>query len=89
MFQVAECGRGFLLQVNNLDSPEPIITPAEAVRLCDRHLGIGGDGVIFVMRDGENYQMRIYNSDGTEPEVSVLCFFRLRDLLILCFQLIY
>ena len=52
----------------------PIITPAEAVRLCDRHTGIGGDGVIFVMRDNENYQMRIYNSDGTEPEVRC-CFF--------------
>ncbi|KAG0626553.1 hypothetical protein M758_2G134800 [Ceratodon purpureus] len=55
--------------VNNLDSPVPIITPVEAVRLCDRHTGIGGDGVIFVMRDNENYQMRIYNSDGTEPEM--------------------
>jgi len=69
------------LQVNNLDSPEPIITPAEAVRLCDRHLGIGGDGVIFVMRDGENYQMRIYNSDGTEPEVSQVVLFWLERLI--------
>ncbi|KAG0587089.1 hypothetical protein KC19_2G140100 [Ceratodon purpureus] len=61
-------GNDFIM-VNNLDSPVPIITPAEAVRLCDRHTGIGGDGVIFVMRDNENYQMRIYNSDGTEPEM--------------------
>lgn len=61
-------GNDFIM-VNNLDFPEPIITPAEAARLCDRHLGIGGDGVIFVMRDGENYQMRIYNSDGSEPEM--------------------
>ncbi|KAG0569747.1 hypothetical protein M758_6G109600 [Ceratodon purpureus] len=61
-------GNDFIM-VNNLNSSEPIITPAEAVRLCDRHTGIGGDGVIFVMRDNDNYQMRIYNSDGTEPEM--------------------
>jgi diaminopimelate epimerase len=66
-----------MLQVNNLDSDSPIITPEEASRLCDRHLGIGGDGVIFVMKDKDRYngidddyyQMRIYNSDGSEPEV--------------------
>lgn len=57
------------LQVNNLDSPEPIITPHQAVRLCDRYLGVGADGVIFVMRHKKDYQMRIYNSDGSEPEV--------------------
>lgn len=61
-------GNDFIM-VNNLDAREPIITPAEAIRLCDRHTGIGGDGVIFVMRDNDNYQMRIYNSDGTEPEM--------------------
>ena len=66
-----------MFQVNNLDSDSPIITPEEASRLCDRHLGIGGDGVIFVMKDKDRYngidddyyQMRIYNSDGSEPEV--------------------
>lgn len=69
-------GNDFIM-VNNLDFSEPIITAAEAVRLCDRHLGIGGDGVIFVMRDGEDYQMRIYNSDGSEPEMcgnGIRCF---------------
>jgi hypothetical protein len=31
---------------------------------------VGADGVIFVLRDEEDFQMRIYNSDGSEPEVS-------------------
>jgi diaminopimelate epimerase len=31
---------------------------------------VGADGVIFVLRDEEDFRMRIYNSDGSEPEVS-------------------
>jgi diaminopimelate epimerase len=41
----------------------------DAIHLCDRHLGVGADGVIFVLRDKEDFQMRIYNSDGSEPEM--------------------
>ena len=39
--------------------------------LCDRNFGIGADGVIFAMPgiDGTDYTMRIFNSDGSEPEV--------------------
>ena len=41
------------------------------VKLCDRNFGIGGDGVIFVMpgTNGADYTMRIFISDGSEPEV--------------------
>ena len=31
--------------VDNRHSPEPVITPEQAARLCDRHFGVGGDGV--------------------------------------------
>ena len=39
--------------------------------VCDRNFGIGADGVIFVLpATGEtDYTMRIYNSDGSEPEM--------------------
>lgn len=42
------------------------------MKLCDRNFGVGADGVIFVMPgvDGTDYTMRIFNSDGSEPEVS-------------------
>ena len=41
------------------------------MKLCDRNFGIGVDGVIFVMPgiNGTDYTMRIFNSDGSEPEV--------------------
>jgi diaminopimelate epimerase len=63
-------GNDFIL-VDNRASNEPIVTPAQAEKLCDRHFGIGGDGVIFALpgQNGTDYTMRIYNSDGSEPEM--------------------
>ncbi|XP_078180939.1 diaminopimelate epimerase, chloroplastic-like [Carex rostrata] len=73
-------GNDFIM-VDNRDSIEPRITPEQAVKLCDRNFGIGGDGVIFVMpgTNGADYTMRIFNSDGSEPEMcgnGVRCFAR-------------
>jgi diaminopimelate epimerase len=58
-------------QVDNRDSPEPMMTPAQAAALCDRNFGVGGDGVIFALppTEGTDLSMRIYNSDGSEPEM--------------------
>lgn len=41
------------------------------MQLCDRNFGVGADGVIFVLPgiNGTDYTMRIFNSDGSEPEV--------------------
>jgi diaminopimelate epimerase len=41
------------------------------VQICDRNFGVGADGVIFVLPgiNGTDYTMRIFNSDGSEPEV--------------------
>jgi len=63
-------GNDFIL-IDNRAKSEPIITPEQAVQLCDRHFGIGADGVIFALpgQDGTNYTMRIFNSDGSEPEM--------------------
>jgi diaminopimelate epimerase len=63
-------GNDFILIDNRYES-EPILTPERAAELCDRHFGIGADGVIFAL-PGQNhtdYTMRIYNSDGSEPEM--------------------
>ncbi|KAL2898319.1 Diaminopimelate epimerase chloroplastic [Bienertia sinuspersici] len=73
-------GNDFIL-VDNRDSMEPKVTPEQAVKLCDRNFGIGGDGVIFAMpgTNGTDYTMRIFNSDGSEPEMcgnGVRCFAR-------------
>lgn len=63
-------GNDFILIDNRLSS-EPVITPEQAVKLCDRNFGIGADGVIFALpgQDATDYTMRIFNSDGSEPEM--------------------
>jgi diaminopimelate epimerase len=62
-------GNDFILIDNRL-SAEPILTPEQAVKWCDRNFGIGADGVIFLLTgDNGEFQMRIFNSDGSEPEM--------------------
>jgi diaminopimelate epimerase len=63
-------GNDFIL-IDNRHSAEPIVNPEQAIQMCDRHFGIGGDGVIFALpgQQGTDYTMRIYNSDGSEPEM--------------------
>lgn len=63
-------GNDFIL-IDNRGSTEPCLTPKQAVQWCDRHFGIGADGVIFALpgQDGTDYTMRIFNSDGSEPEM--------------------
>ena len=41
------------------------------IQLCHRHFGIGADGVLFVMtgKNGNNYRMRLLNSDGSEGQM--------------------
>jgi diaminopimelate epimerase len=54
-------GNDFIL-IDNRSSSTPIITPEQAVKLCDRHFGIGADGVIFALpaENGTDYTMRIF-----------------------------
>ena len=63
-------GNDFILIDNRADT-QPIITSEQAVQLCARHFGIGADGVIFALpgEDAGDYTMRIFNSDGSEPEM--------------------
>jgi len=45
--------------------------PAELARqMSDRHFGVGGDGIIFVLR-GERapFRMRMFNADGSEGDM--------------------
>ena len=46
---------------------EPEDIPALAVRLSDRHKGIGGDGLVLICRsDVADARMRMFNADGSE-----------------------
>ena len=40
--------------------------PALARRLCDRHFGVGGDGLLLLDEAGGQLRMRMFNPDGTE-----------------------
>ncbi|HLO50165.1 MAG TPA: diaminopimelate epimerase [Kamptonema sp.] len=63
-------GNDFIL-IDNRDRSEPVLTLQQAAELCDRHFGIGADGVIFALaeQNGTDYTMRIYNSDASEAEM--------------------
>lgn len=63
-------GNDFVL-IDNRSQTEPLVTPEQAVKLCDRNFGIGADGVIFALlgEEGCDWTMRIYNSDSSEPEM--------------------
>jgi diaminopimelate epimerase len=56
-------------------------TREQIARLCDRHRGIGGDGLIAVepAQNGADFRMRYYNADGGEAEMcgnGARCFAR-------------
>lgn len=54
---------------------------ARIARLCDRHRGVGADGLLLVepARNGADFRMRYYNADGGEAEMcgnGARCFAR-------------
>ena len=54
--------------------------PEIARNLCDRHLGVGGDGILAVLPSTKaDARMRIFNPDGSEAEMcgnGIRCFAR-------------
>ena len=61
------CGNDFVL----IDRGGNTVDDAEKIRfLCDRHFGIGADGVIYVLSSTKAaVRMRIFNADGSEAEM--------------------
>lgn len=50
---------------NEIKSPEKL-----AIRLSDRHFGVGGDGIILIMKsDKADFRMRMFNADGSEGQM--------------------
>jgi len=51
-------------------SPLDRLTPGTVQSLCDRHTGVGADGIIVVSRvSNTQYRMTYYNADGYEAEM--------------------
>jgi diaminopimelate epimerase len=43
--------------------------PALAARMCDRHFGVGADGLLLVLPSGvADLRLRVFNADGSEAE---------------------
>jgi diaminopimelate epimerase len=49
-----------------------------AVAMCDRHYGVGADGILLLLNSGTaDFRMRIFNPDGSEAEMcgnGIRCF---------------
>lgn len=73
------CGNDFVL-VDGRGSGLPTNVAELSRRVCDRHYGIGADGVIFVLPSSvADFCMRIFNADGSEAEMcgnGIRCFAR-------------
>jgi diaminopimelate epimerase len=57
------------------------LTGEQIMRICDRHRGVGADGVLVLEgpRNGADFRMRYYNADGGEAEMcgnGARCFAR-------------
>ena len=72
------CGNDFIV-VDFLEEA-PVDFASLAVRMCDRHFGIGADGLMVVCPSKTaDVRMREFNPDGTEPEMcgnGIRCFAR-------------
>lgn len=70
-------GNDFII-VDGFSETIPADIKKIAREFCDRHLGIGGDGLIIVLpSDKADIKMRIINSDGSEAEMcgnGIRCF---------------
>lgn len=54
-----------------VENPSLIADPENlAIRLSDRHFGIGGDGIVLILKDSQaDFRMRMFNADGSEAEM--------------------
>jgi len=72
-------GNDFIL-VNALDRPHLAAAADLVVALCDRHTGIGADGLALVLpTGGADFYMRLSNSDGSVAKMcgnGIRCFTR-------------
>lgn len=55
-----------------------LVESGQARQLCERHTGIGADGVLTVLPASQaDFRMHIYNADGSEPDMcgnGIRCF---------------
>ena len=73
-------GNDFLIAVDPARSGAPVPTEADAVAWCDRHVGVGADGLILATPEPDagdsagqpvrRWRMVLWNADGGRAEIS-------------------
>jgi diaminopimelate epimerase len=67
--KASACGNDFLLIDGSLSAPAEIHTLTK--RICDRHEGVGADGVEWMLPNPlADIEIRLINADGSEAEIS-------------------
>jgi len=73
-------GNDFVLIDSRSEKLEGLDLKKFAIEVCDRHFGVGADGVLVVHPSQKaHYRMQIFNPDGSEPEMcgnGIRCFAR-------------
>jgi diaminopimelate epimerase len=62
-------GLGNDFVVIELDRVGGVPSAEQAMAICDRHLGIGADGVLLVATSAGRPSMKVINADGSVPEM--------------------
>ena len=72
------CGNDFVLIDGRTQEPDD--HASFAVKVGDRHYGVGADGILVVLpSERADFRMRIFNADGSEAEMcgnGIRCFAR-------------
>ena len=74
-------GNDFII-FDNRAGEYDFLNNAQIAELCDRHRGVGADGILFVEKpsgSGADFKMRYHNADGAEAEMcgnGLRCFVR-------------
>src|SRR5438067_2765598 len=66
--KASTCGNDFLI-IDGMHAPADMASFSQ--RICDRHAGVGADGVewLFPAQDAD-LRARLFNADGSEAEIS-------------------
>ncbi|MCK4430427.1 MAG: diaminopimelate epimerase [Candidatus Aminicenantes bacterium] len=70
--KVHSLGNDFLI-INEDETPGLSKKGALAMHICDRHTGVGADGLLLISAKNKEkniFNFRIFNADGTEAEIS-------------------
>lgn len=63
-------GNDFLVALDEVGGTALELGAGQARRLCDRHTGVGADGLVHGRTQGDVVRMMLWNSDGSRAEIS-------------------